>query len=522
MARFRDPGHVTRSSAILSPIVSRRSMLLAALAAVALVVVARGVPFMAPGVRFDADQAVMGLMAKHISEGRAFPIYFYGQDYLLALEAYAAAPVMWLLGPTEVALKLPVLLMNVATAVLISWHAARGVGLAPWIAAATALPFAVPPIVIGSRVMDSMGGNIETPFYALVLWSLRGTRWPFAVATAIAVAHRELVAYPLVALLTLDAVRGAWRSRETWVRWAASAIAILGLQGGLHLLRPYAAMFGPGTEARYYPPLMSSANVVTGQICLDVAQWPARLGVLMREHLPLMTGGLPGPLVDLGVSSGIGQGRPGLFGWTLALVLGSLAAAVLARTMRREPPVSPVTHADAAPATWLPGFLSLSGLVSVAVYSLVSCAPITTHTLRYDLLVAFIPAGAVMAGLRHPHRTVRAALVAALLVQTWPAADDYRALAAEIASGRWPDPRGQAAAALVARGPAAYRGDYRIADLLTFRGGERFTIAAMESARIEAYAIQADAAPAGVIKVSACAGGERLADGVWLCPPGTR
>jgi len=382
-----------------------------------------------------------------------------------------------------------------------------------------------------------MGGNIETPFYALVLWTLRGTRWPFAVVTAIAVAHRELVAYPLAALLALDVVRGAWRSRETWGRWAAAAMAMLVLQGGLHLLRPYAPMFGPDTEARYYPPLMSSANVVGGQICLDTAQWPARLGVLVREHLPLMSGGLPGPLVDLGVSTGVGQGRPGLFGWTLALVLGSLAAAALVRTSRRETSAAPrtaavqrtlgrlerphATHADAAPATWLPWFLILSGLVSVAVYTLVSCAPITTHTLRYDLLVAFIPAGAVMAGLCHPARTLRAALLTALLVQTWPAVDDYRVLAGEIVSGRWPDPRGQAATALAARGPAAYRGDFRVADLLTFRGGERFTIAATTSARIESYVIRADAAPAGVIKVSACTGGERLADGVWLCPPGT-
>ncbi len=52
--------------------------------------------------------------------------------------------------------------------------------------------------------------------------------------------------------------------------------------------------------------------------------------------------------------------------------------------------------------------------------------------------------------------------------------------------------------------------------------GERFTIAATESARIETYAVQARARAARVIKVGPCAGGERLADGVWLCPPGTR
>ncbi len=29
---------------------------------------------------FDSDQAVTGLMAKHLSEGLAFPLFFYGQN----------------------------------------------------------------------------------------------------------------------------------------------------------------------------------------------------------------------------------------------------------------------------------------------------------------------------------------------------------------------------------------------------------------------------------------------------------
>ena len=511
-----------RNSAILSSIVPRRPLLLAALAAVALAVVGRGVLFMAPGVRFDADQAVIGLMAKHIAEGRAFPLYFYGQDYLLALEAYAAAPVMWLLGPTEVALKLPVLAMNVVAAVLIAWHAVRGVGLAPGLAAAGALPFALPPIVIGSRLMDAMGGNVETPFYAMVLWTLRGRRWAFAIVTAVALAHRELVAYPVVALLMLDLVRGAWRSRATVARWAVTAVAIVALQAALHLLRPHAAMFGPGTAARNYDTMLSSAEVVRGQICLDAGQWPARARALAFEHLPLMAGGLPGPLMDLGVSSGVGQGRPGLSTWTLALVVGGLALGVAAAATPASRMPNAAPPGDAIRATWLPWFLVLCGLVSIGVYGFVSCTNISTHTLRYDLLVAFVPAGAVIAALRHGARAVRSAIVTGLLVATVPAADDYRALAAEIVRGQWPDPRGQAAEALAARGPAAYWGDFRVAYLLTFRGGERFTIASIEHQRIEDYATRAQARNAGVVKVAACDGGTRLADGVWLCPPGTR
>ena len=79
---------------------------------------------------------------------------------------------MWVLGPTEVALKLPLLAMNVATVLLLVWRAHRDLGLAPWLALAGALPLALPAITPGSRLMDAMGGNIEPLLYTLILLSL--------------------------------------------------------------------------------------------------------------------------------------------------------------------------------------------------------------------------------------------------------------------------------------------------------------------------------------------------------------
>ena len=47
---------------------------------------------------FDSDEAVFGLMAKHLAEGRAFPLFMYGQNYILAVEAWLAAPIFLLFG----------------------------------------------------------------------------------------------------------------------------------------------------------------------------------------------------------------------------------------------------------------------------------------------------------------------------------------------------------------------------------------------------------------------------------------
>ena len=69
-----------------------------------------------PAAHFDSDQAVTGLMAKHLAELRAFPVFWYGQTYMLGVEAWLAAPLMALAGATVTALKLPLLAMNVAIA----------------------------------------------------------------------------------------------------------------------------------------------------------------------------------------------------------------------------------------------------------------------------------------------------------------------------------------------------------------------------------------------------------------------
>src|SRR5262245_3866833 len=80
---------------------------------------------------FDSDQAITGLMAKHLAEGRAFPLFFYGQHYMLAVEAWLAAPVFLVLGPSVAALKLPLLALNLAVAGLLIWILVRHSGLTP-------------------------------------------------------------------------------------------------------------------------------------------------------------------------------------------------------------------------------------------------------------------------------------------------------------------------------------------------------------------------------------------------------
>lgn len=59
----------------------------------------------------NSDESTMGLMALHIASGRDFPGFFYGQNYMGALQAYIAAPLFLLFGPSIFTLRLSMLLL---------------------------------------------------------------------------------------------------------------------------------------------------------------------------------------------------------------------------------------------------------------------------------------------------------------------------------------------------------------------------------------------------------------------------
>jgi hypothetical protein len=76
--------------------------------------VAARLPFLLRGEQFfDADEAVEGLMARHISSGE-LPVFMWGQNYKGVPEVYVAAAAFTIAGPSVVALKATTLLFFAA------------------------------------------------------------------------------------------------------------------------------------------------------------------------------------------------------------------------------------------------------------------------------------------------------------------------------------------------------------------------------------------------------------------------
>src|SRR5437879_7435957 len=74
-----------------------------------------------------SDEAIIGLMAKHILEGRYFPFYFYGVSYnaSCAWEAYLAVIPFAIAGVGVVALKIPTVLLSLVCLALLYLMAKR-------------------------------------------------------------------------------------------------------------------------------------------------------------------------------------------------------------------------------------------------------------------------------------------------------------------------------------------------------------------------------------------------------------
>jgi hypothetical protein len=496
--------------------VSRRVEWTLAIPLVVALVAARAFPFVAwPGAHFDSDQAIVGLMAKHISEGRAFPLYYYGQNYMLGVEAWLAAPAMLALGPTVTALKLPLVAINIAVVLLLVWIAVRDVGLRPGLALLAVLPVAIPAAPIAARVVEANGGNVEPWLYVPLLWVLRERPWTFGLVLGVGGLHREFTFYGALALVIMDAAGVLWSARRTGSlaiptdlvsRWAVAAVVTIAVRSVAAALQPFANALGPGSRGDDPGLLRATVETIGGRLCFDPGLWPSRAWLLITDHLPRMIGGVGAPLNDYGVLTGVYSGTPGLGPWVGLLVAAGLGGAAVAWARSKSQTLG------------FPVFLLLVGLISTTVYGFATCGEIRVATLRYDLLVVFVPVAALLMALAAwPSAPVRAGIGAGTVLWCLLNLSDLVALNREYLIDPPADQRQALATALERRGVTIARSLFRTAYHVTFLARERVRLTAEDFVRIQEY--QRDAQQPGVPTVTdaPCAGGERVLEGVYLC-----
>lgn len=112
-------------------------------------------------VSFHSDEAIIGLMARHINQGLPIPTFFYGQAYMGSLDALLVSITFRLFGENVLSIRLVqfclYLLIVITTVVL-----ARRLTGRCFVAIAAGLLMAIPPVVLTLYTTMTLGGYGET------------------------------------------------------------------------------------------------------------------------------------------------------------------------------------------------------------------------------------------------------------------------------------------------------------------------------------------------------------------------
>lgn len=464
-----------------------------------------------PLSQFDSDQAITGLMAKHLSELRAFPVFYYGQNYMLAVEAWLTAPVFLVAGVSPTTLRLPLVAINVAIALMLMRLLVRDVGLRPAIAAVPVLFFALPAPGTTAHLLETNGGNVEPLAYVLLLWLTRfSPRW-CGFIFAIGFLQREFALYGLAALLLLEAFRGVLFTRDGLIRRAVmlrtAAITWLTVQW----LKTLSSAAGPGTSMiDIFQPHDNLAELA-GRICFDLRTIPTGVWRLITIHWPVLFGAVRQPVLEFGVDTTAVQGMPG-GSWLLALALVVPVVVVAQRWIgeRRWRPQYDVC-----------AYLVLTALLSCAGYIIARCGEVGFVLMRYELLSVLGAVGLggwCLAAARGWTSRVWIALACATVAIS---AVPHVSMVAQYASHPPVSAKLMIARQLEARGIRYATADYWIAYAVTFLRNEQTIIASTDLVRIRDYNRIVEAHPDETVHIrrDPCANGHQVMTGIFFCSP---
>ena len=481
------------------------------LAILLLVVLARSAVFVLwPESYFDADQAVFGLMAKHLSEGRAFPVFMYGQSYILAVEAWMAAPVFLLAGVSATALKLPLLLLNFVIAWLLMRTFEREMALGPAAAAAASLPFVLPSVATAAIFVEPSGGNLEPYLYVPLIWLTRDRPLWCGAILGVGFLHREFTIYGLAALLAIEAFDRTLFTRAGLARRGVMAGAAGAIWLAVQVLKRFSSGSGPGTAFDSIYGASNNILELAARTCISPATALKGGARLVSIHWPALFGTAPYSLNAFSIES-VGRQGLGWSSWLPLLVVLLAAAGIVFSAMSRPGP---------RPTPRFAVYLILVGAFSSAGYVFGRCGEVNFYAMRYELLSILAIAGIIGWFLSVPvprPLTVTWGLVFA----AWLAvlAVPHARLAAEYATERPIPAKRQLIRVLVSRGIRYGTADYWIAYYVDFMTREGIILAADEPQRIKTYnAIVAEhAAEAVRLSRRPCDGGVPLIPGVYLC-----
>jgi hypothetical protein len=375
-----------------------------ALGVLAAIVVARCLPILFwADIYFDADEAVVGLMAKHASDGSAIPVFQYALKYVLMVEAWLAAPLMSVADNSVVLLKAVPVALNIVTVGLLYAMLSAGPSLGPVAAAVAVAPLALPGEIATQDLTKAIGMNIEPLLFTLALWLLRERPILLGATAAIAIKNREFALYAIAALLVIDLLRD--RSAVFWRGRIAALVAFVMTWSAVELARQYSSPLGPHSSLAMLTDLGDNMSTAVGAMCIVPSMMPADVWQTVTWFLPVLFG----VTSDSRSMAGAYGVAPPTAAWLWAPLVVLLIAGIARGAVR-------AWRLGPSPTTWLGTYLVLVGVQAFVVYALTRCGHVSTFTMRYTLLSLFIPVGALALTLEREAHVIPRAAVGGLMV----------------------------------------------------------------------------------------------------------
>jgi hypothetical protein len=454
---------------------------------------------------FDSDQAIVGLMAKHLSELRAFPLFFYGQDYMLGVQSWIAAPFFRLGGPTLAMLRLPLVIINCVVAVWLLRRIAQTVD-SPWLALAAVLPFAATTPVMSAELLETLGASVEPFLYVLLLWALRNRPVGFGLVLALGFLHREFTIFAVPAL----AAATWWRTRRLTIdrRWLARMVCgFAAVWLVVDQLKRRINLFGPSGGVTASAPLVTELQSLVSRLVLAPASVLPKLRQAITECLPDMLGARTvDPLrYNLNASEVVGSSIIGI-ALVCAAVICVLRLAALWKARAADGIRSPSPFCV---------YMATIGAQALLAYSLSDAVvPGMPPILRYAFLALFLPIALVTALFEVDRRARYRAAVALLLAlcAVLNLRDNLR-IVAQYRSSPPPNEHRVLADDLVAHRIRYGAADYWDAYVTGFLARERVVLASTGKVRISAYQARVASQGATAVQIlrQPCGGGRTVA-----------
>jgi hypothetical protein len=459
---------------------------------------------------FDADQAVIGLMGKHLSELRAFPLFLYGQNYILAVEAWMAALSFKLFGVSIAALKLPLLVVNLVIAFLLVRTLVREARLTPALAGVASLFFIAAPPGTAAMLVEASGVNIEPFLYTLLIWLTRARPAWCGAIFAVGFMQREFTLYSLLSLALIAGLTGHLFTREAGRRALAGLRAAAEVWLVVTVAKQYSSAAGPGTSiADVRAPANNVLELLT-RICFDQGTVGVGVWRLLSGHMTQIFGTRVEPLWQFAIDSNVTEGLP--FAWVLVAGAMGLAAVRVAMWLAQKKQLPR--------ETWFVAYLTAVGLTGAAAFVIARCG--AQGHVRYALptLFAAIGVGAWFLTVEHDRRLRTIWIV---LVAAWASVSalSHAKLYAEYATHPPPGTKLMLVRHLQARGIKYAIADYWIAYYVSFVTKEQIIVMANDFPRILEYErlVNQHRGEAVLISRRPCGDVRPVVEGLYLCPP---